>query len=72
MTRVQRDIPVADRSSFATSEDVASFFRACDELEGPGAEPDWSEHLRVVNSSRADIMAGINSCRYSALHLRRR
>ena len=38
---------------FESPEDVREFFRACDAIEGPEAEPDWSEHLRVINRSRA-------------------
>ena len=38
---------------FESPEDVEEFFRACDALEGPETEPDWSEHLRVISESRA-------------------
>ena len=38
---------------FESPEDVREFFRACDAIEGPETEPDWSEHLRVINWSRA-------------------
>jgi len=38
---------------FASEEDATAFFRACDDLEGPEMEPDWGEHLRVIDSSRA-------------------
>ena len=38
---------------FESPEDVREFFRACDAIEGPGNEPEWSEHLRVINESRA-------------------
>lgn len=31
--------------------DLDAFFRMCDELEGPGVEPDWEEHLTVINES---------------------
>ena len=34
-----------------SSAHLDAFFRACDELEGPGVEPDWEEHLMVVNES---------------------
>ena len=43
---------------FASAEDVKAFFRACDALDGPDKEPDWSEHLRVINASRANKVAG--------------
>jgi len=29
-----------------------AFFRACDDLDGPEQEPDWSEHLRVIKATR--------------------
>ena len=38
---------------FESPEDVRAFFRACEALEGPEAEPDWSEHLRVISESRS-------------------
>ena len=37
---------------FESPEDVREFFRHCDTLEGPDAEPDWSQHLRVISQSR--------------------
>ena len=37
---------------FESPSDLEEFFRACDELEGPGREPDWEEHLRVMEESR--------------------
>ena len=43
---------------FASVEDVMVFFRACDVLDGPEKESDWSEHLRVIKASRADKVAG--------------
>ncbi len=43
---------------FATMKDAMEFFRACDDLDGPEVEPDWSEHLRVINASRANNVAG--------------
>ncbi len=43
---------------FASAEDAMAFFRACDDLDGPEMEPDWSEHLRVINASGADKIAG--------------
>ena len=43
---------------FALEEDAVAFFRACDDLDGPEVEPDWSEHLRVINESRARKVAG--------------
>ena len=37
---------------FESPEDVKEFFRSCAALEGPEPEPDWSDHLRVINESR--------------------
>lgn len=35
-----------------TPEDLAAFFARCDALEGPAVEPDWEEHLAVMEQSR--------------------
>ena len=43
---------------FESPEDVTEFFRSCAALEGPETEPDWSEHLRVMNESRTRGVAG--------------
>ncbi|MDT8449071.1 MAG: hypothetical protein RQ847_02755 [Wenzhouxiangellaceae bacterium] len=37
---------------FADRESLAEFFARCDEKTGPGVEPDWTEHRRVIESSR--------------------
>ena len=37
---------------FESPDDVREFFRYCASLEGPETEPDWSEHLSVMNESR--------------------
>ena len=37
---------------FESPEDVEEFFRSCAALDGPETEPDWSDHLRVMNKSR--------------------
>ena len=39
--------------SFECLEDITAFFGMCDALEGPETEPDWDEHLRVINEARA-------------------
>ncbi len=41
-------------------EDLREFFRKVDEMHGPnpGREPDWSEHLRVINQGRARGQSG--------------
>lgn len=38
---------------FKTPDDVRAFFRSCAALDGPEREPDWDEHLRVMNASRS-------------------
>ena len=43
---------------FKSPEDVRAFFKSCAELDGPEREPDWDEHLRVVNESRAAGVTG--------------
>lgn len=42
---------------FESPEDVREFFRSCAALDGPDTEPDWEEHLRVMNESRASGFA---------------
>ena len=37
---------------FESPAELERFFRTCDTLEGPGTEPDWHEHLAVINESR--------------------
>ena len=37
---------------FKSPADLEEFFRACDALEGPEREPDWQEHLAVIDESR--------------------
>ena len=43
---------------FEGPEDVEEFFRSCASLEGPETEPDWHEHLAVINESRGKGVAG--------------
>ena len=40
-------------TAFHSPADVEAFFRACDAMEGPEREPDWDEHLQVINASRS-------------------
>ena len=37
---------------FESPEQLAAFFRECDALPGPEREPDWEDHLRVIEESR--------------------
>ncbi len=38
--------------AFEGTADLKRFFEECDALEGPAREPDWEEHLAVINESR--------------------
>ena len=37
--------------AFESPADLEAFFRACDALDGPAREPDWSEHLAIIEES---------------------
>ena len=37
---------------FESPAALEEFFRACDALEGPEAEPEWDEHLSAIAESR--------------------
>ena len=37
---------------FQSQEDLQRFFAECDARRGPGVEPDWEEHKRVISESR--------------------
>ena len=39
--------------TFETKEELDEFFRACDAIPGPDREPDWEEHLAVIEKSKA-------------------
>lgn len=41
------------QARFQTPADLVSFFEACDRRE-PGQEPDWEDHLEVIDRSRSD------------------
>ena len=43
---------------FESPEDIREFFQACDAIVGPGTEPDWSEHLGAIGSSRTGGVTG--------------
>ena len=43
---------------FESPDDVKEFFRSCAALDGPETEPDWDEHLRVMNESRGTGVTG--------------
>ena len=37
---------------FDSPADLEAFFDRCDALEGPKSEPEWEEHLEVIDQSR--------------------
>lgn len=37
---------------FRSAADLEEFFRQCKALDGPPSEPEWDEHLHVINESR--------------------
>jgi hypothetical protein len=49
----RRDGPSSVTRRFSSRADVEQFFSACDVREGLGVEPDWEEHLAVINESRS-------------------
>jgi hypothetical protein len=60
MASVQLSIPDDDRDRsvqlsepFNSPEDLRSFFDECDTRRGVGTEPNWDEHLRTAEASRA-------------------
>ena len=38
--------------SFESSADLEAFFAECDKLESTETEPDWGQHLAVINEAR--------------------
>ena len=42
----------SDPTPLNPQANLEDFFRACDELEGPEREPDWQDHLTVIDESR--------------------
>lgn len=38
---------------FESEAEVEAFWRKCDQLQGPGREPDWEEVLEIINTSRS-------------------
>ena len=43
---------------FESAKDLQRFFRECDAIEGPKLEPNWEEHLEMINESRKDGAGG--------------
>lgn len=44
--------PRRQEGAFAKESDLHRFFQECDDLAGPGREPDWEEHLALIEGSR--------------------
>lgn len=43
---------------FESPADLEAFFHRCDKLEEPKLEPDWNEHLDVIDRSRGRGASG--------------
>ena len=52
-TARERIRPRRSSQPFRSAADVRAFFAACDARAGSGVEPDWEEHLEVINESRS-------------------
>ena len=42
-----------NEGKFESPEEMRAFWEKCDSKAGSGREPDWEEHLKVINESRA-------------------
>ncbi|MYD66493.1 MAG: hypothetical protein F4X26_11025 [Chloroflexi bacterium] len=40
---------------FESDAELEAFFRECDEIAGPEREPDWHEHVAVINEPRRSV-----------------
>ena len=45
-------------AAFESPEKLDAFFRDCDRRSGAGTEPNWDEHLTVMDESRRRGAAG--------------
>ena len=43
---------------FQSLVELEAFFADCDSLEGPELEPEWEDHLKVINESRGRGASG--------------
>ena len=41
------------KEPFKSKEELEEFWRQCAARQGPEREPDWEEHLKVINESRS-------------------
>ncbi len=48
------------RTRFENRESLDAFFEQCDQIEGPSREPDWSEHLQVIDESRRQGLKAVS------------
>ena len=56
---LERAEAMAGVDRLETVAELDRFFRACDRREAAaGREPDWDEHLRVINASRSSGISG--------------
>jgi len=53
--RVERTRQLA---RFTSVEELAEFFKRCDQSREPGVEPDWDEHLEAMKGSRERGVSG--------------
>ena len=48
------------RTRFQDRESLDAFFERCDQLDGPAVEPEWSEHLQVIEESRRQGLKAVS------------
>ena len=48
--------PRRQEFAFEETSDLHRFFQECDDLDGPAREPDWEEHLAVIEQYRGRAM----------------
>ena len=56
--RFRRRFWMPPRAHGEVITDLERFFEECDALEGPTREPDWEEHLAIINESRLSGISG--------------
>ncbi len=49
----RRRLAEAAAPAIDTVEELRTFFRECADREGDSSEPDWPQHLEVIDSSRS-------------------
>ena len=49
---MQLNLESSEVKGFQAKEEFEEFWKRCDEIAGPGREPDWEEHLKTINESR--------------------